>query len=116
MASSTKTERVRQNIRRVMLAGLGAAALAQESARDLGKRLLAKGEKTEPKIKRKLKELSERRRKAAKKAAGVAAKARGWTQKLPIVTKSDVAALAKRIDTLTEKVDALSKKPKKRSR
>ena len=67
MATITTADRVKQNFRKAMLVGIGAAVLARESALDLGRKLMTKGEKTEPKLKKAWKGLSEKRKKVSKK-------------------------------------------------
>lgn len=100
-------EGLKKEIRRVVLAGVGAAVLAKEGAVDLAKKWVNKGEEIEPEIKKALKKLGEKRAQVSEKTGDGFRKAMGY---LPLVTKKDVADLAKRIDALATKVDSLKKR------
>jgi polyhydroxyalkanoate synthesis regulator phasin len=62
-------ETLKRDLRKVVLAGVGATVLAKEGAAGLAQRWLAKGEGVEPEIRRALKKLVERRKAVAAKAA-----------------------------------------------
>ncbi len=104
MVAKLNVEGLKKELRRVVLAGLGAAVLAKEGVADAAKRWLSKGESVEPEIKKALKKLGDRRREAAEKTGRGFKKAVGF---LPVVTKNDFAELAQRIDALSEKVESL---------
>ncbi len=120
MAKATPTglsaETLKRDLRRVVLAGVGAAVLAKEGAVDLAKKFLAKGEDVEPELRKALKRLSDRRREAAARADGLRTKVDGrlrrFVEALPLATRRDLAQLSGRIDTLSAKVDSLSRKRK----
>ena len=99
-------ESVKRELRRVVLAGVGAALLAKEGAADLAKRWVSKGEEVEPEIKKALKKIGEKRAQVGEKTGEGLKKAWGY---MPLVTKKDFADLAKRIDVLASKVDTLKK-------
>ena len=117
---TTPVDSLKKELRRVVLAGVGAAVLAKEGAADVARKWLEKGEDVEPQIRRTLKRISDQRKKASKKAGKVAGqvdgRVRSLLRKLPLVTKRDLADLAKRIDSLASKVDALSNGKKKQKR
>lgn len=100
-------EGLKKELRRVVLAGVGAAVLAKEGAVDLAKKWVAKGEAIEPDLKKALKKVTEKRDTVGEKAGQGFRKAVGY---LPVVTKNDFAELVKRIDTLSEKVESLRRK------
>lgn len=97
-------EGLKKELRRVVLAGVGAAILAKEGAVGLAKRWVAKGEEVEPELKKALNKLGEKRQQVTDKTG------EGWkkvTGYLPLVTKKDFAELVKRIDALSAKVEGL---------
>jgi polyhydroxyalkanoate synthesis regulator phasin len=100
-------ESLKKELRRVVLAGVGAAVLAKEGAAGLAKKWLAKGEEVEPELKKALEKLGKKRDEVREKAGEGAKKVWGY---LPVVTKKDFAELAKRIDALAVKVESLRKK------
>lgn len=100
-------EGLKKELRRVVLAGVGAAILAKEGAAGLAKKWVAKGEEVEPELKKALSKLREKREQVAEKSG------EGWkkvTGYLPLVTKKDFADLVKRIDALSAKVEGLRSK------
>lgn len=109
-------ETLKKELRKVVLAGVGAAVLAKEGATDVARKWLAKGESVEPELRKALKQAVARRRKVADAAGKLGEKAQGGFKKMmaaiPMVTKTDVAGLARRIDALAEKVEALGRKRK----
>ncbi|MBI3271986.1 MAG: phasin family protein [Planctomycetes bacterium] len=102
-------------LRRIVLAGVGAVAVAQEEYETFISRLVAKGEIAEKDGKQLLADLLSRQKKAAKDGAGKLTGAldnriERIFHKMHIPTKSDVATLAQRIEELNEKLDKLVKK------
>lgn len=113
-----RTSGLKKGLRRVALAGIGAAALAKERAQEFAKRCTAKGEQMEPQIKKAIRKIAERRKLVAKKVGAAAGKAEGgmkrlWKQ-IPLVTKSDLADLGRRIDALAGRMETLTKTRKAR--
>lgn len=104
--SKANFEGLKRELRRVVLAGVGAAVLAKDGAVDLAKKWVHRGEEVEPEIKKALKKLGEKRAQVSEKAGHGVKKAWGY---LPLVTKKDFVDLAKRIDALTAKVDSLKR-------
>ena len=100
-------EGLKKEIRRVVLAGVGAAVLAKEGAVGLATKWVNRGEEIEPEIKKALKKLGEKRAQVSEKTGNGFRKAMGY---LPLVTKKDVAELAKRIDAIGAKLDSLKKR------
>jgi len=100
-------ESLKRELRRVVLAGVGAAVLAKEGAVDLAKKWVAKGEAIEPDLRKAFKKVTEKRATVTDKAGRGFRKAIGY---LPVVTKNDLAELVKRIDSLSEKVESLRRK------
>ncbi|GEM_PF-962129 len=99
-------ENLKKELRRVVLAGVGAAVMAKEGAADLAKKWVSKGEEVEPELKKALKKLGEKRTQATDKAGDGVKRVLGY---MPLVTKKDFVDLAKRIDALAAKVDSLKK-------
>ena len=122
MATKTTTgvDQIRDGVRTVALAGMGAAVLAKDGAFDLAKRWVKKGEQLEPGIKKSFTQLTKKREKVAQsvtKTTGNSLK-KAWTY-FPVVTKKDILDLSKRIDALNAKVapkSASKAAPKARKR
>ena len=104
-------------LKKVALTGLGAATVARETAAGAMKKFLAKGEAMEPTLRKGFKAMVAGRKKASQTAGRWSTRAQGGFRKvmeaIPVVTKSDVAGLMKRIDALTTKVEALSTKKRR---
>lgn len=106
-----------EQLRRVMLAGVGAVALAQEEYQTIIDKLVAKGEIAEKDGKKLLSDLFARQKKAAKEGSSrltgaLDSRIERIFHKMHIPTKSDVATLAQRIEELNDKLDKLVKKTK----
>ena len=91
--------------RKMLLAGIGAAVLAQEEMESFVNRLVQKGELAEKDARRLIKEVMERREKMAQEKA-----AQG---RPPAATKADIDALAAKIAELNKKIEELTKTEKK---
>lgn len=97
-------------VRKVLLASIGAVALAQEEVDEFVNRLIERGEIAEKDGKRLAKEVMEKRKKTAKKAEGEFTKQfEGIMERMSIPTKDDIAQLSKKIAELSKKVDELKK-------
>ena len=107
-------------VHKVLLAGIGAAALAQEEIEDFVNRLVERGEIAEADGKKMVKDVLEKRKQMVKKPAMPSDKAKKITSdiegrieevmaKLNIPTKDEIEALSAKITALTKKVDELKK-------
>jgi poly(hydroxyalkanoate) granule-associated protein len=96
--------------RKVLLAGVGAAALAQDEAETFVKKLVERGEVAERDGKKMMREVVEKRRKGAQKAeAEVDKRFEELMARLNVPRKSDIDALSAKIAALSKKVDELKK-------
>lgn len=96
--------------RRVLLAGIGAVALAQEEVEDFVARLVERGEIAEKDGKKLVRDVMEKRKKEAKKAEGELDKRiEQILGRMNVPTKADIEALSAKITSLTKKVDELKK-------
>jgi len=94
--------------RRVLLAGIGAAALAYDEARALVDRLVERGELAQEQARDLLREVQEKRRGRLQEARGkVQDRLAGALQAFGVPTRADLEALQQRLDRLTERVEAL---------
>lgn len=117
-----------QAVHKVLLAGIGAAALAQDEVEDFVNRLVERGSIAEADGKRMVKEILEERRaqmsragdRAQDVAAGVSEGSRrladdleqrieGVLMRMNIPSKEEIEALSAKITSLTKKVDELKK-------
>ena len=96
--------------RRVLLASIGAVALAQSEIEEFINKLVERGEIAEKDGKKLYHELMERRKKDAEKAEEeVISKVEEVLDRMNIATKSDLDALSKKIASLTKMIDDLKK-------
>jgi poly(hydroxyalkanoate) granule-associated protein len=94
--------------RKVLLASIGAVALAQEEMEEFVNRLVERGELAEKDGKKLVREMMERRRKGAQKAEEVMDKrVEDLLSRMNIPSKSDIDALSARVAALTKKVEEL---------
>jgi poly(hydroxyalkanoate) granule-associated protein len=97
-------------VRKVLLASIGAVALAQEEIDDFVNRLIERGEIAEKDGKKLVNEVMEKRKKKAKKAEGEFNKQMEEVMgKMNVPTKDDIDALSKKVAELSKKVDELKK-------
>ncbi len=97
-------------LRKVLLAGIGAVALAQEEAEDLVNKLVDRGEIAEQDGRKLLKDLRERRKKTTEKAEDELDKrVEELLTRMNVPTKTDLEALSAKITALTRKVEELKK-------
>lgn len=99
-------------VRRVLMAGVGAMALAQEEAEDFVNKLVEKGEIAEKDGRKLVNDLVEKRRTKAQESADnlsseVDKRMENLLTRMNIPTKADIDALSKKVATLTKKVDEL---------
>ncbi|HSH01676.1 MAG TPA: phasin family protein [Anaerolineae bacterium] len=103
--------------RNVLLAGIGAAALAQEEVEEFVNKLISRGEIAEQDGRRLINEVTEKRtsraRDAAKKAEdSVEKRVEDLLARMNIPTKKDVESLNRKLNTLNRKIDELKKAQK----
>ncbi len=96
--------------RKVLLAGMGAVALAQEEVEEFVNKLVERGEIAEKDGKKLVRDVMEKRKKEAKKAEDELEKrVEELLDRMNVPTKSDIEALSAKITELTKKVDELKK-------
>lgn len=101
-------------VRRVLMAGVGAVALAQEEAEDFVNNLVERGEIAEKDGRKLVNELVEKRRSKAEESAEnlsseMDKRMENLLKRMNIPTKADIDELSKKVATLTRKVDDLKK-------
>ena len=100
--------------RKVLLASVGAVALAQDEVEAFVNRLIERGEIAEKDGRKLINDVMERRRKQmedtqAKAKEGLDGRVEAILHRMNIPTKSDIETLSQKIATLTKKVDHLKK-------
>jgi poly(hydroxyalkanoate) granule-associated protein len=96
--------------RKVLLAGIGAVALAQEEIEDFVNRLVDRGEIAEKDGRRLVNDVMERRKKQMEKAGDeLDRRIEQILHRMNVPTKSDIDALTRKVTTLTKKVGELKK-------
>lgn len=96
--------------RKVLLAGIGAVALAQDEVEDFVDRLVERGEIAEKDGKKLVREVMDRRKKQAEKAEDeVTKRVEEILDRMNVPTKADIDALGEKIGMLTKKVEDLKK-------
>ncbi len=122
MATKTKTEAVEETngkeersplletARKVLLAGIGAVALAQEEIEDFVNKLVERGEIAEKDGRKLVREVMDKRKKDAEKAEDELSKrVEEVLDRMNVPTKGDIEALGNKIAALSKKVDELKK-------
>jgi poly(hydroxyalkanoate) granule-associated protein len=96
--------------RKVLLASIGAVALAQEEIEAFGNKLVERGEIAEKDGKNLVRDVMDKRKKEAKKAEDELDKRiEDLLDRMNVPTKSDIEALSAKITALSKKVDELKK-------
>jgi poly(hydroxyalkanoate) granule-associated protein len=96
--------------RKVLLASIGAVALAQEEIESFVSKLVERGEIAEKDGKKLVRDVMEKRKKEAKKAEDELDKRiEDLLDRMNVPTKSDIEALSAKITALSKKVDELKK-------
>jgi poly(hydroxyalkanoate) granule-associated protein len=99
-------------LRKVVLATIGAAAIAQEEVEALVKRLVERGEIAERDGKKLVQEMMEKRKSQTVKLENDLSKnLESALEKLSVPSKADVDALGQKITALSKKIDELKKNP-----
>ena len=96
--------------RKVLLAGIGAVALAQEEIEEFVNKLVERGEIAEKDGRKLVREVMDKRKKDAEKAEDEMSKrVEEILDRMNVPTKADIEALGSKIAALTKKVDELKK-------
>jgi polyhydroxyalkanoate synthesis regulator phasin len=99
-----------ESVRKILLAGIGAVALAQDEIEDFINRLIERGEIAEKDGKKLMNEVMDRRKKDGKKAEEeVTTRVEDALKRLNIPTKTDIDGLSNKIAGLSKKIDELKK-------
>jgi polyhydroxyalkanoate synthesis regulator phasin len=97
-------------VRKVLLAGIGAVALAQEEIEDFVSKLVERGEIAEKDGKKLVREVMDRRKKETEKAEDEFSKRiEDILDRMNVPTKADIELLSEKISALSKKVDELKK-------
>lgn len=119
MTDSTNTETTEQNekssfyeyLHKVLMAGIGAVALAQDEIETFVQKMLERGEIAEKEAKTLLDEVKSRRKEHVKKTEEALDKQlENLLSRMSIPTKTDLEDLRQRIQELSDKIDQLSKR------
>jgi polyhydroxyalkanoate synthesis regulator phasin len=94
-------------LRKVMLASIGAVALAQDEAEDLINRLVERGEIAREEGRKLMDDMMAKRRQKAR--AHLDSRVEEALGKMNVPTKADLAAVEKKLDELSKKLDKLVK-------
>ncbi len=119
-AETVQKSPLMEAVHKVLLAGIGAAALAQEEIEDFVNRLVERGEIAEADGKKMMKDVLEKRKQMVKKPEKPSGQSKKITSdiekriedlmaKMNIPTKDEIDALSAKITALTKKVDELKK-------
>lgn len=96
--------------RKVLLASIGAVALAQEEIEDFVSKLVERGEIAEKDGKKLIREVMDRRKKETEKAEDeISKRIEDILERMNVPTKSDIDQLSDKISALSKKVDELKK-------
>ena len=96
--------------RKVLLAGVGAVALAQDEIEEFVNKLVERGQIAEKDGRKLIRDLIERRKKETKKAErDLDKRVEELLHRLNIPSKADIEALSAKIAALANKVDELKK-------
>ena len=96
--------------RRVLLASIGAIALAQDEIEDFVEKLVERGEIAEKDGKKLVREVIDKRKKDVSKAEDELNKRIDEVvERMDVPTKADIDALGEQINELSDKVDTLAK-------
>jgi poly(hydroxyalkanoate) granule-associated protein len=105
-----ETSPLMETVRKIMLAGVGAVALAQDEIEELVNKFVERGEIAEKDGRKLVRELRDRRKKEAEKAEDeVSKRVEDILARMNVPTKADIEALGEKIAALSKKVDELKK-------
>jgi len=109
-STEASQSRMMEMIRKVLLATIGAAVIAQEEIEALVNRLVERGEIAEKDGKKLMHELMEKRkRKTAQVEEDISKNFESVLDRMDMPTKADVEALSQKITALSKKIDELKK-------
>ena len=109
-AEGTERSPLYEATRKMVLASMGAMALAQEEVEQFVGKLVERGEIAEKEGKKLVREAMDRRKKETKKAEGELDKRmEEILARMNVPSKSDIDALSAKVTALTKKVDELKK-------
>ncbi len=98
--------------RKVLLASIGAVALAQDEVENFVNKLVERGEVAEQDGRKLVREIMEKRRKQAEQAeTEMDKRMEEMLNRMNVPTKADIDALSAKISALSKKVDELKKPP-----
>jgi polyhydroxyalkanoate synthesis regulator phasin len=98
-------------VRRVLMAGVGAVALAQDEVEDFVNKLVDRGEIAENDGRSLVKDVFDRRKERAQKAEdALETRVEGLLDRMNVPSKSDIDKLSQKITMLAQKVDELKDK------
>lgn len=97
-------------LRKILLAGIGGVALAQDEISKFLNKMVERGEIAEKDARKLLDEVTSRRKEQTKKAeTELDHRMEDILARMNVPTKADIDALSQKITTLTEKVEQLKK-------
>jgi poly(hydroxyalkanoate) granule-associated protein len=97
-------------VRKVLLASIGAVALAQEEIEDFVNRLVERGEIAEKDGRKLVREVMDKRKKETEKAEDeITKRIEAVMEHMSVPSKADIEALSEKISALAKKVDELRK-------
>ena len=110
--SANESGTLLEGLRRVLMAGIGVAVLAQEEIEDFVSKLVERGEIAENDGRSLVSDILERRRREIQErsqqaGSGVDRRIEGMLSRLNVPTQSDINNLSKQISELSKKVDEL---------
>jgi polyhydroxyalkanoate synthesis regulator phasin len=95
------------SLRKVLLASIGAVAVAQEEAEDLINRLVERGEIAREEGRKLMQDMMAKRRETVE--AKFDTRVESALQKMNVPTKDDLKAVERKLDELNKKLDKLAK-------
>lgn len=109
-----------EGLRKILLAGIGAVAVAQEEIEDFVNKLIDRGEIAEKDGRKLVTDVMERRREAVKESTQKASdeidkRIEGLLERLNLPTRSEIEKLTAKIGELNAKVDELKKQQSKQA-
>lgn len=107
-APEEKVSPLLEPLRKVVLASIGAVAIAQDEAEDLINRLVERGEIAREEGRKLMQDMVAKRREQVESQFD--ARVEGALQKMNVPTKNDLKQVENKLDELSKKLDKLAKK------